>query len=305
MPPGGKLGGKGRNLAKPFDYLDDIEINGVAMKTGAFLALSFLGFFWLFSGVASSEDLSPRAEKGIPVLAYHRFGPVACDGMTVTTPVFESHLKYLQENGYRVVSLREMVDRHLYTDLPPDARLVALTADDAHLSVYTSALPLIQKYRVPVTLFIYPSAVSNASYAMTWGQLRALKATGLFDFQSHTYWHPNFKRERKRLPAAEFKKLVDMQLRKSREKLEKELKVKVDLLAWPFGIYDPWLMDRATAAGYRAAFTIERFAVSREDPPMALPRYLMVDADRGERFQKIVNGYAITRKKGNGNGKKG
>jgi len=34
--------------------------------------------------------------------------------------------------------------------------------------------------------------------------------------------------------------------------------VKVDLLAWPFGIFDPWLMAKAAEAGYTAAFTIER-----------------------------------------------
>jgi hypothetical protein len=59
--------------------------------------------------------------------------------------------------------------------------------------IYTTALSLIQKYRIPVTLFVYPSRVSNASYARTWDQLRELKATGLFDFQSRTYWHRNFK----------------------------------------------------------------------------------------------------------------
>jgi peptidoglycan/xylan/chitin deacetylase (PgdA/CDA1 family) len=275
------------------------------MKIRAFLALSFLALFLLFPGVASSGDPSLRAEKGIPVLVYHRFGPVVSDSMTVTTPVFESHLKYLQENGYRVVSVREMLDHHLRTVLPPDSRLVVITADDAHLSVYTTALPLIKKYRIPVTLFVYPSAVSNASYAMTWDQLRELKATGLFDFHSHTYWHPNFKKEKARLSAAEFEKLVDMQLRKSREKLEKELKVKADMLAWPFGIHDPWLMNKAAKAGYTAAFTIERFPAGREDHPMALPRYLMIDADRGRAFEKIVNEYIITGKKGNGNGEKG
>lgn len=88
------------------------------MKTKAFLALSFPVLFFLFSGVASSGGLSPGVEKGIPVLAYHRFGPVVSDSMTVTTPVFESHLKYLQENGYRVVSLREMLDHHRKTVLP-------------------------------------------------------------------------------------------------------------------------------------------------------------------------------------------
>lgn len=275
------------------------------MKTRAFLAFSFPVLFFLFSGVGSGGDLSPGVEKGIPVLVYHRFGPVVSDSMTVTTPVFESHLKYLQENGYRVVSAGEMLDHHLKTVLPPDSRLVVITADDAHLSVYTTALPLIKKYRVPVTLFIYPSAVSNASYAMTWDQLRELKATGLFDFHSHTYWHPNFKKEKARLSAAQFEKLVDMQLRKSREKLEKELKVKADLLAWPFGIHDSWLMNKAAGTGYKAAFTIERFPASRKDHPMALPRYLMTDADRGRAFEKIVNGYTTTGKKGNGNGEKG
>jgi peptidoglycan/xylan/chitin deacetylase (PgdA/CDA1 family) len=257
------------------------------MKTRAFLALSFPVLFFLFSGVASSGDLSPGVEKGIPVLVYHRFGPVVSDSMTVTTPVFESHLKYLQENRYRVVSAREMLDHYLKTVLPPDSRLVVITADDAHLSVYTTAFPLIKKYRVPVTLFIYPSAVSNASYAMTWDQLRELKSTGLFDFQSHTYWHPNFKQERKRLQPAEFEKLVHMQLTKSKAKLEKELGVKVDLLAWPFGIHDPWLMARAAQAGYTAAFTIEGRPCALADDPMALPRYLMTDKYRGKLFERI------------------
>jgi peptidoglycan/xylan/chitin deacetylase (PgdA/CDA1 family) len=196
-----------------------------------------------------------------------------------------------------------MVDQHLKTVLPPGSRLVAITADDAHQSVYTTALPLIKKYRIPVTLFVYPSAVSNASYAMTWDQLLELKATGLFDFHTHTYWHPNFKKERDRLAPAEFEKLVHMQFTKSREKLEKELGVKVDLLAWPFGIFDPWLMAKAAEAGYTAAFTIERHAVTREDQPLALPRYLLADTDRGKAFEAILNASHFVAKRESKNGK--
>jgi peptidoglycan/xylan/chitin deacetylase (PgdA/CDA1 family) len=244
-------------------------------------------------------------EHGIPILAYHRFGPLLADSMTVTTQVFESHLKHLQENGYRAILLRDLLEAYLKGGTPPSSRLVGLTADDAHISVYTTALPLIKKYRIPMTLFVYPSAVSNASYAMTWDQLRELKATGLFDVQSHTYWHPNFNKEKKRLAPAEFEKLVEMQLRKSKEKLEKELNARVNMLAWPFGIHDPWLMDKAVEAGYAAAFTIEGYASCKEDHPMAIPRYLMVDSDRGKAFERIIHGSILTSKKGNGNGKKG
>ena len=263
----------------------------------SFLLLTLLGL--------ESQATGSGSERGIPVLVYHRFGPEVSDSMTVTTPVFESHLKYLQENGYRVIPLRELLDNYLRNGIPGDSRMVAMSADDAHISVYRHALPLIKKYRIPMTLFVYPSAVSNASYAMTWDQLRELKAAGLFDFQSHTYWHPNFKKEREKLCPAEFEKLVEMQFRKSREKVEKELGGKVNLLAWPFGIHDPWLMAKAAEAGYVAAFTIERHPAGREDHPMALPRFLMIDRDRGKAFEQIVNGFIASAKKGNGNGKKG
>ncbi|NWF53286.1 MAG: polysaccharide deacetylase family protein [Syntrophaceae bacterium] len=249
-------------------------------------------------------DRSPAAEPGVPILAYHRFGPSPSDSMTVTTQVFESHLQFLQENGYRALFLRDLVEFGFKKGFPPECRWVGMTADDAHISVYAIALPLIKKYRIPMTLFVYPSAVSNASYAMTWAQLRELKATGLFDFQSHTYWHPNFNKERKRLAPAEFEKLVDMQLKKSKEKLEKELGVRISMLAWPFGIHDPWLMNKAAEAGYAAAFTIEGYAFSKKDHPMAIPRYLMADSHRGKAFERIVHGSSLTGKKGNGNGKK-
>ena len=185
----------------------------------------------------------------VPILIYHRFGPAAIDSMTVTTTLFESQLKYFKDNGYEVIPLRELVDYYLGKKQAPPPHSVVITADDGHISVYREMLPLVRKYHIPVTLFIYPSAISNASYAMTWGQLRELKETGLFDFQSHTFWHPNFKKEKKRLTPAEYENFVAMQLRKSKEKLEKELNVRVDMLGWPFGIYDDDLIHKAKGSG--------------------------------------------------------
>jgi peptidoglycan/xylan/chitin deacetylase (PgdA/CDA1 family) len=259
---------------------------------------------WLLSGICPSEA-APEAVPagGVPILLYHRFGPVAADSMTVTTPVFESHLKYLAENGYRVIPLRDLMNMYFGNGIQAGSRYVVLAADDAHISVYTTAFPLLKKYNAPMTLFVYPSAVSNASYAMTWEQLRELKATGLFDAQSHTYWHPNFNKERAQLAPVEFEKLVRVQFTRSKEKLEKEMGVKVDLLAWPFGIFDPWLMAKAAEAGYAAAFTIERHAVTRNDPPMALPRFLLTDKDRGKAFEAILNSAHIVAKRESMNGK--
>ncbi len=239
--------------------------------------------------VKDKKDTSQAA--GVSILLYHRFGPAVADSMTVTTAVFESHLKYLKDNGYTVIPLSRLVDYcrgNRATPLPSKA--VVIVADDGHKTVYTYMLPLIKKYRVPVTLFLYPSAISNASYAMTWDQIRDLKRTGLFDLQGHTYWHPNFKIEKKRLSPAEYDKFVDMQLKKSKEKLGKELGGTINMLAWPFGIYDDQLVGKAKAAGYVAAFTIERRPVRNSDKIMELPRYLMRNKDSGKAFAAIVEG---------------
>jgi peptidoglycan/xylan/chitin deacetylase (PgdA/CDA1 family) len=201
--------------------------------------------------------------------------------MTVTILAFESHLRYFKSHGYTVIPLRDVVDYYLGKKPSPPPGSLVITVDDAHRSVYTDMLPLLRKYNIPVTFFIYPSAVSNASYAMTWHQLREIKGTGLLDFQSHTFWHPNFKEEKKRLNPAEYEEFVEKQLKWSKERLQKELEVKVDMLAWPFGIYDEWLISKAIQAGYVAAFTMKRRHASASDNIMALPRYLIVHQGKG------------------------
>lgn len=237
------------------------------------------------SNAASAEEMA-----GVPVLVYHRFGPTVADSMTVTTPVFEAQLKWLVENQYTVIPLLTLVDALRGQGSPPPARSVVITVDDGHQSVYSVMLPIVRKYSIPVTLFIYPSAISNASYAMTWEQLKELKQTGLFDIQSHSYWHPNFHKEKKKLPPADYQKLVEAQLKKSRAVLEEKSGSRVDILAWPFGIYDEALEKDAEQAGYVAAFSIDGRLATKSDRMMALPRYLIANGDGTKGLQAIVTG---------------
>lgn len=260
------------------------------MKTARLIVLVL--FFLLLRNSITNCDSNDKRENApdvrVPILLYHRFGPVVSDSMTVTTAVFRSHLEYLKKKGYTVIPLRQLVDYYLRKGDPPPPRSVVIVADDAHKSVYSEMFPLVKQYRIPVTLFIYPSAISNASYAMTWEELREVRKSGLFDLQSHTYWHPNFKKEKKRLTAAEYEKFVEMQMKKSKHRLEKELDIRVYMLAWPFGIYDDELIKHAADAGYIAAFTIERRSSCSRDNIMAIPRYLMRDSDKGKAFEMIL-----------------
>ncbi len=213
----------------------------------------------------------------VPVLAYHRFAPTAVDSMTVRTSNFEAHLAELERLQCTVIALSDWVAWRTgeRATLPP--RAVVLTVDDGHRSQFDTMAPLLRARGWPVTLFIYPSAISNASYAMTWPQLRELQAIPGFSMQSHTFWHPNFLQERKRLSPDAFRRFAADQLHRSRDVLTQRLGQAVSLLAWPFGWSDQLLWSLAEEAGYRAAFALGNRAAMLQDPVYAVPRHLMVD----------------------------
>ena len=242
---------------------------------------------WLIIAEASTIDQATPATINCPILLYHRFGPAIADSMTITTAELRSHIEYLKTHGYTIIPLRRLVDAYFHAGLPLPPKPVVITVDDGHISVYTEMLPLVKQYNIPITLFIYPSAIGNASYAMTWDQIKELKDSNLFSIQSHTYWHPNFKKEQKRLKTEEYEKFVDAQLTKSKKVLEEKLEITVDMVAWPFGIYDDFLISRAAKAGYIAGFTIESHHATSSDGIMKLPRYLLTHANRGKEFEWI------------------
>lgn len=254
----------------------------------AFLRLIFALTIGFLSALPVS--VATAAASGcVPILLYHRFGAVAEGQMTVTTPVFNEQLRILREDGYRVISLRDLLADLRTSPGALPARSVVITSDDGHVSVYREMFPLIRQSQLPVTLFIYPSAISRASYAMTWAQLQEMKASGLVDIQSHTYWHPNFMIERRQLSPEAYSQFVTDQLLRSKHVLQQELDTGgIDLLAWPFGLYDAELIKAAKSAGYVAGVTIERRPVTAADDLMALPRYIVTNTDTGAAFRRLL-----------------
>ncbi len=245
----------------------------------ALLTLFFISSVWGASAAAK-----------IPVLCYHRFGPEVADSMTIKTSAFAEQLAWLKKSGYTVIPL-DTAMRYVKGErvaLPKNP--VVITVDDGHKSVYSDMAPLVKKYKVPVTLFVYPSAISNAAYAMSWEQLRELESTKFFRVESHTYWHPNFNHEKKKLSPAEYDKFVDKQLGGAKKKLEERMGHEVKYLAWVFGIYDDELERKASQAGYAAALTIDRAHTAAGKKMTSQPRYMIVSKHDIKAFERMVNG---------------
>jgi hypothetical protein len=109
----------------------------------------------------------------------------------VTRAWLEPRLQHLVDNGYRTVTSEEIA-RLVIDGVRPSDRAVALTFDDAWASAWDVALPLLKQYGLRATVFAIPARVAEegvASPFVTWGQLRELHSSGVFDVQSHTRSH--------------------------------------------------------------------------------------------------------------------
>ena len=242
----------------------------------------------MFACPGAQADM-PTVEPHVVVLVYHRFASTVDSTMTVRMQTFEAHLQAIEAAGYRIVPLADILRWHEGERDALPAKAVAITVDDGHRSVYETLWPAVRGRSIPVTLFVYPSAISNAAYAMTWPQLRELARTGQFDVQSHTYWHPNFHVERMQRSADDFVKFARDQLRRAKVRIETEIGVPVRVLAWPFGIHDPELESIAQEEGYTAAFTLEAQPLRAKQPALALPRYLITDGCGARCMTNILN----------------
>lgn len=73
--------------------------------------------------------------------------------------VFDKQIRYISER-YNVVSLKQVVDA-----MPSGAELpknpAVITFDDGYKNNYTAALPILQKYRLPATIFVTPGYVDS------------------------------------------------------------------------------------------------------------------------------------------------
>lgn len=265
----------------------------------ALLASCFLLLIGSVPAVAVSRPAGDGCPAGhqVILLLYHRFSVSERGSTTVRIGHLQSQIGFLSRRGYQFRQLDEVIAWRMRSSAVLPCRTAVITVDDDHRSTYELMLPLVRASRLPVTLFIYPSAISNASYALTWDQLRALRATGLFDVQSHTFWHPDFNADRKRMSPSAFRSYAAMQLGRSKAVIEARLGGAVQIIAWPFGIHDEQLDQLAAQQGYVAGVGISGHLLLRSDPLFGLPRVTMPDTGGEAVLARMMSRleFAVTR----------
>lgn len=184
----------------------------------------------------------------VPILVYHSVMPHH-PGQTaeqrvldVSDSVFTEQLRYLVHGGYHVVSFAALVDALDGRDTLPK-RAVVLTFDDGWENQYHHAFPILRRFGMTATFFVYTTPIGKDGKLMTWSQLRELQAAGM-TIGSHTRTHPM-------LP--DYHAALHNEVAMSRADIAQHLGRAPDFFAYPFGAWDSASVAWARTAGYRAA----------------------------------------------------
>jgi peptidoglycan/xylan/chitin deacetylase (PgdA/CDA1 family) len=222
--------------------------------------------------VAPTPPPAPALNKSasVIVLLYHRFEehPRKNDMLAIKPEEFDREMGEIKADGFTVIPMQDFIAwRHGRKNIP--AKSCIITVDDGYLSGYDTAWPILKKYGYPFTVFIYIDYIGSGGKSISWDQLGEMRDAGV-DIESHTYSHSHLTSPGYGVDATTRARVMkDVQtlgrdgwLRKeivdSKEVLEKNLGIKVDAFAYPYGTgsNDPHIREVVKEAGYDVAFNV-------------------------------------------------
>jgi peptidoglycan/xylan/chitin deacetylase (PgdA/CDA1 family) len=178
------------------------------------------------------------------ILVYHTISsPVKAlpSNIDVAPALFESHLRWLSRRHNRINTLETLLS------VPENKRQLAITFDDGYKDNLTVALPLLEKYEMPATIFVAAGFIGKDGF-LTTADLKILSRHPLITIGSHGLTHGHFPQ----MSEAEAR----FELTESKQILENAVNRTVDLLAWSYGDCNDELERISAECGYRAAWSV-------------------------------------------------
>jgi len=225
----------------------------------------------------------------VPILMYHSIDTDSADRWTLSPELFGRHMAWLAEHDYRPMTVSKLVAaRAANLRLPP--RTVVITFDDGLRDFLTEAMPILQRYGFPATLYVVTGYVGKSNGwsrllgepdrpMLSWNELRTVSECGI-ECGAHTHSHPQLDIIS---PVAAF-----AEVRRSKVSLEDHLGHGVQSFAYPHGYASRVTRQLVRRAGFTSACRVRHALSSTGEDPFALSRIIVTSdigaADLGSLF---------------------
>ncbi|CAI0698174.1 poly-beta-1,6-N-acetyl-D-glucosamine N-deacetylase PgaB [Serratia ficaria] len=250
----------------------------------------------------------PWPANGYAVLAYHDVEDGAADQryMAVRTSALNEQFAWLKQNGYRPVSVDQILRAQNGGPALPD-KAVLLTFDDGYSSFYHRVFPLLKAYNwpavlAPVGVWLDAPADKPVDFGglmtprdrfLTWQQVREVSASGLVEIGAHTYasHYGGIANPQGNTEPAVANRLYDGKAGRYESEAEYRRRIGKDVelitrritaatgkaprvWVWPYGAAGGVALDIVRQRGYRLALTLEN-GLGDVNRPDNVPRLLI------------------------------
>lgn len=220
-------------------------------------------------------DRNGEKLESLPILMYHCFydesaGEQGENSNWMEISDFEEQMRYLSENNYYYPSWDEVYEFVNGTkDLP--SKSIVITMDDGHESVYSLALPILNKYNVSATAFVITDWTGK-------NVIQKYKSD-ILNFQSHSHDMHKAGKDGKGAFLTITKEEAEKDLETTKKILESS-----DAFCYPFGDTNEFTHKMLSEAGFKVAVTTKSGRVTPGADPLLLTRVRMSKGDSLSEF---------------------
>lgn len=242
------------------------------------ISLFILAGFIFVPGTLASDAPNGQESDSAVVFVYHRVGQEHFTRSNLSLDMFQQHVELISREKYNVLPLSEIMS-HIQNGEALPRNTIAITFEGAYAATLENALPLLLENELPFTLFFSAARIDRgAPQYMTWKDLRRLKRNQLVSFG---------------LLPAEYIHLVHQdhervhnEINTALSRVEKELDLRPQFFAYPFGEYSKALQKKLASYNFTAVFGQHSGPIDKNSDLLALPRFSLTEEFAGiERFE--------------------
>ena len=234
----------------------------------------------------SNNLLDHIDDFGIISLMYHRFDENKYPSTNIRIDNFKEHLNIIKENKIEFVN-----PKNFEKDLKEKKRKrkILLTIDDAFLSFYENAWPILKREKIPFILFVNTREVGTFNY-MNWEQIKIVNQESFVEIGNHSHSHEYL--------VDENYDFIKNDIEKSIEIFKEKLGKNSIFFSYPFGEYSLDFKNIIRSLNFKYAFGQHSGVTDQTKDFYELPRF-PVNEKYGElkRFESITKSLPFKYKK--------